>query len=116
MLELTGGQMSIADVIGVAYGAAGSPLVALSADAQAKVKRAADGVQTLVARGQIAYGITTGFGAFKDHLISPDQAEQLQRNILFSHAVGVGEPFDTPTTRSILLIRANTLACGYSGI
>ena len=116
MLELTGGHLTIEDVIAVAYGVPGSPCVALSADAQAKVKRAADGVQTLVSRGQIAYGITTGFGAFKDHLISPDQAEQLQRNILFSHAVGVGQPFDTPTTRAIMLIRANTLACGYSGI
>ena len=78
MLELTGGQLSIEDVVAVAFGAPGSPRVALSADAQAKVKRAADGVQTLVSRGQIAYGITTGFGAFKDHVISPDQAEQLQ--------------------------------------
>ncbi|MBZ0275117.1 MAG: histidine ammonia-lyase, partial [Anaerolineae bacterium] len=53
---------------------------------------------------------------FKDRLIPPDQVEQLQYNILVSHAVGVGTPFDVPTVRAIMLIRANTLARGHSGI
>jgi histidine ammonia-lyase len=66
--------------------------------------------------GEIAYGITTGFGAFKDKIISLKQVEQLQRNIVVSHAVGVGKPFDIPTVRAIMLIRANTLARGHSGI
>ena len=70
----------------------------------------------MLGEGKIAYGITTGFGAFKDRVIAPDQVEQLQRNILVSHAVGVGDPFDRATTRAIMLIRANTLARGYSGI
>ena len=78
-------------------------------------QRCADAVQTLVDRGEIAYGITTGFGAFKDKIISPDEAALLQRNIVLSHAVGVGDPFDTPTVRAIMLIRANTLARGFSG-
>ena len=47
-------------------------------------------------------------------LIQPEQVTQLQRNIVISHAVGVGEPFNQPTTRAIMLIRANTLARGYS--
>jgi histidine ammonia-lyase len=64
----------------------------------------------------VVYGITTGFGAFKDRLISAAQVEQLQRNILVSHAVGVGEALDQPTTRALMLIRANTLAKGHSGI
>ncbi len=55
-------------------------------------------------------------GAFKDRLIPPDQVEALQRNILVSHAVGVGAPFDRPTTRAMMLIRANTLARGHSGV
>jgi histidine ammonia-lyase len=80
------------------------------------VKRAADAVQQLLAKGVIAYGITTGFGAFKDKVIQPDEVAQLQYNILVSHAVGVGDPFEPPTTRAIILIRANTLARGYSGI
>jgi len=81
-----------------------------------KVERAARAVQELLARGEIAYGITTGFGAFKDKIISPDQVETLQRNIIVSHAVGAGDMFDIPTTRAIMLIRANTLAHGHSGI
>ncbi len=70
----------------------------------------------MLREGRVAYGITTGFGAFKDRVIPLDQVEKLQRNILVSHAVGVGEPFDRATTRAIMLIRANTLARGFSGI
>ena len=70
----------------------------------------------MLEKGEVVYGVTTGFGAFKDKIISIDQVEQLQRNILLSHAVGTGEPFDVPTTRAIMLIRANTLAAGHSGI
>lgn len=116
VLSLTGSTLTIEDVVAVAYGAPNEPRVVLSEESKAKVRRVADGVQRLIARGEIAYGITTGFGAFKDRVIAPEQVEQLQRNILYSHAVGVGEPFDSPTTRAIMLIRANTLACGYSGI
>ncbi|MGB2914279.1 MAG: histidine ammonia-lyase, partial [Pyrinomonadaceae bacterium] len=84
--------------------------------AKIAVDRSAAAVQTLLDRGEIAYGITTGFGAFKDKIISRAEVEQLQRNIVVSHAVGVGNPFDVPTTRAIMLIRANTLARGFSGI
>ena len=69
-----------------------------------------------LAEGRVVYGITTGFGAFKDKLIPPDQVAQLQRNIVMSHAGGVGPPFETPVVRAMMLIRANTLAKGYSGI
>ncbi len=113
---LDGGHLTIEQVIAVAYGQPGAREVILSADAQVAVNRAAAAVQTLIQRGEIAYGITTGFGAFKDRVISPEDVETLQRNILISHAVGVGDDFDIPTTRAIMLIRANTLASGYSGI
>ncbi len=113
---LDGEHLTIEQVLAVAYGHPGDPVVMLSESANVQVDRAARGVQRLLDEGRIAYGITTGFGAFKDRLIAPDQVEQLQRNILVSHAVGVGDPFDRATTRAIMLIRANTLARGYSGI
>jgi histidine ammonia-lyase len=115
-IVLDGNSLTIEQVVAVASGRPAAPRVELSAEAKAKVNRAADGVQRLLAQGAVAYGITTGFGAFKDRVIARDEAEQLQRNIVMSHAVGVGEPFDTATTRAIMLIRANTLARGHSGI
>lgn len=89
---------------------------ALTDEAKAKVRRAAQAVQRFVEQGEVVYGITTGFGAFKNKIIPPDQVRQLQRNILMSHAVGVGDPLDQRATRALMLIRANTLAKGHSGI
>ena len=113
---LDGMNLSMEQVIAVSCGQPGAPLVELSPEAASRVGRAAYAVERLLERGEVAYGITTGFGAFKDRLIPPEQVEALQRNIVISHAVGVGEPFDQPTTRAIMLIRANALARGHSGI
>jgi histidine ammonia-lyase len=113
---LDGENLTFEQVLAVAFGEPGKPHVSLSRDAKKRVKRAASAVEKLIERGEIAYGITTGFGAFKDKIISPADARTLQMNIVKSHAVGVGEPFDIPTTRAIILIRANTLARGFSGI
>ena len=113
---LDGEHLTLEQLVEVANSAAGQPRVELADAAKVKVKRAAQAVQTMMREGRVAYGITTGFGAFKDRVIPREQVEQLQRNILVSHAVGVGEPFDRVTTRAIMLIRANTLARGFSGI
>jgi histidine ammonia-lyase len=115
-VELDGEHLTIEQVIAVAYGEPNAPRVVLAEHAKAKIERSAHAVQRLLADGTIAYGITTGFGAFKDKVIAPEQVEKLQYNILVSHAVGVGDPFDKATTRAIILIRANTLARGHSGI
>lgn len=112
-ITLDGSSLTLDQLLAVAVD--GAP-VALTDAARAQVDRAAAAVETLLARGEIAYGITTGFGAFKDRVIPREQVRELQRNILVSHAVGVGEPFDAATTRAIMLIRANTLARGHSGI
>ena len=113
---LDGENLTFDQVCAVAYGEPGEPRVSIADIAKTNVNRAAKAVDTLLERGEIAYGITTGFGAFKDKIISRDEVEQLQRNIVLSHAVGVGDPFDTPTVRATMLIRANTLARGFSGI
>jgi histidine ammonia-lyase len=112
-ITLDGASLTFDDVLAVACHGA---LVSLAEQAVASVRRSEEAVQRLLREGRVAYGITTGFGAFKNRIIPPDQIEQLQHNILVSHAAGVGEPFDEPTTRAIMLIRANTLARGYSGI
>lgn len=113
---LDGENLTFEEVVSVAYGRPGKPTVTLDKSARAKVERSARAVDTLIERGEIAYGITTGFGAFKDKIISSEEVGQLQRNIVLSHAVGVGDAFDTATVRAIMLIRANTLARGFSGI
>jgi histidine ammonia-lyase len=115
-IVIDGEHLTFEQVSAIAYGKPGEPRVVLAEPAKKRVQKCADAVQTLLDRGEIAYGITTGFGAFKDKIISPDEAAQLQRNIVLSHAVGVGDPFDTATVRAIMLIRANTLARGFSGI
>lgn len=115
-LILDGESLTFEQVVQVAYGLPNNPKIVLAESAKEKVNRAAEAVDKLLERGEIAYGITTGFGALKDKIIPADQVEKLQRNILISHSVGVGNPFDVPTTRAIMLIRANTLARGFSGI
>ncbi|MGI8668570.1 MAG: histidine ammonia-lyase [Aridibacter sp.] len=113
---LDGESLTFQQVLAVGYGEPKAPKVSFSEEAIKNVARAAKAVEKLLERGEIAYGITTGFGAFKDKIISREAVEKLQKNIVMSHAVGVGDPFDTPTTRAIMLIRANTLARGFSGI
>lgn len=113
---IDGSRLTIEEVIAVARAEPRMIRVELSSEAGRRVDRAADAVARMLDEGRIAYGITTGFGAFKDRVIPRQQVEQLQRNILLSHSVGVGDAFDAAATRAIMLIRANTLARGYSGI
>ena len=117
-IVLDGEHLTLEDVVAVAYAPSKGEIVQviLSEGAGEKVRRAQRAVEAFVARGEIVYGVTTGFGAFKDRIIPPDQVQQLQRNILMSHAVGVGEPLDEAATRAMILIRVNTLAKGHSGV
>jgi len=115
---LDGKSLTIHQVAELAYApeAGRRVRVDLSAGAWQRVARAEEAVQGILDRGEVVYGVTTGFGAFKDRIIPRDQVAQLQRNILMSHAVGVGPVLDQATTRAMMLIRANTLAQGHSGI
>lgn len=117
-IVLDGEHLTLEDVVAVAYAPSTGTTIetSLSEEAWGKVRRAQRAVQGFIARGEAVYGVTTGFGAFKDRIIPPEQVQQLQRNILMSHAVGVGDPLDEPATRAMMLIRANTLAKGHSGI
>lgn len=90
--------------------------VRLSEEARARVQESRDYVERLLRENRVVYGITTGFGFFKERRIGPEMVEELQRNLLVSHAAGVGEPFPTEVVRAMLLLRANALAKGYSGV
>ena len=109
---ITGEHLTMEDVASVAAGAT----VVLAPHAVAAMARSWAGVQMLLAQGTIAYGITTGFGAFKGRIIPMHEAAALQRNLVLSHAAGVGPALDADVVRGIIAVRANTLAMGYSGI
>jgi histidine ammonia-lyase len=90
--------------------------VLLSADAREAVDRARAVVDEIVASNKLAYAITTGVGKLSDVRIVGDQIRELQVNLVRSHAAGVGEPLSVAETRAMMLLRANSLAKGYSGV
>ncbi len=112
-IDLDGYNLTIEDVETIANK---QGKVGLSAAALEQLQKSREIVEGYLQRGDVVYGITTGFGKFKDIYIAPEQTEQLQRNFLFSHACGMGDLFDSNTVRAITLLRANALAKGFSGI
>jgi histidine ammonia-lyase len=90
--------------------------VALTGDAVERMKASRAVVDRVVASGATAYGINTGFGKLASVRISTEQVRQLQVNLVRSHASGVGPPLTEPETRAMMLLRANALAKGLSGI
>ena len=90
--------------------------VTLGADAIDQMKASRAVVDKLVASGETAYGVNTGFGKLATVRISSEQVRQLQVNLVRSHACGVGEPLSETETRALTLLRANALAKGLSGI
>ncbi len=112
LVVLTGADLSVADVEAVARHGARA---ALDVHARDRMQEARDVIERLVARGEVVYGVTTGFGDLATTSIPPDDAARLQENLLASHAAGVGRPFPREVVRAMLLLRANTLALGHSG-
>jgi len=110
-IMLDGENLTLADVVTVARAPEEGEAVnvEISEGGWQKVRRAEKAIGDLLARGEIVYGVTTGFGAFKDRLIPPDQVTQLQHNILMSHAVGVGPVLDIAVTRAIPRSRADVI-------
>ena len=111
-MVLTGADLTVADVEAVAR--AGVPAL-LDGHARERMQEARDVIESLVADGAVVYGVTTGFGDLASTFIPPEQAGQLQENLLMSHAAGVGPAFPREIVRAMLLLRANTLALGHSG-
>jgi histidine ammonia-lyase len=112
-VKLDGKSLAIDDAVSVARDGA---KVEVHPKAWAGVEASRRVVESLVRKGTVAYGITTGFGEFAQVTIKPGQVRDLQRNLLMSHAVGVGPPLSDEVVRAMLLIRANTLVRGFSGV
>ncbi len=112
-VEINGNQLRLPDVVDVARCGAE---VFLQKESLAKVEKCRRYLEQLMEEGKIIYGINTGFGKFSEIIISKDELLTLQKNLLASHAVAVGEAFEEEIVRAIMLLRANTLAKGYSGV
>lgn len=112
-VRLTGAPLTIDEVVAVARDDA--RIVIDEAELERRMRPARDLVETLVARGEVAYGITTGFGALANVRIEPEQARELQHSIVRSHAAGVGAALDREIVRGMMLLRARTLAAGATG-
>ena len=112
-VELDGLSLALADVVAVACEGAS---VGLSPPARAAVVRARRAVEAVVAAGEPIYGITTGFGRLSEVAIPRDQLARLQLNLILSHAAGVGPELPSDAVRAAMLLRANALARGQSGV
>ena len=112
-LTLNPGALSLTD-LRTAWGTPGR--LTLAPETYAAIATSAATVQAIVAKGDPAYGINTGFGILAKRHIPADQLEQLQRNLILSHAVGTGELLPDHVVRLILLTKIGSLARGYSGV
>ena len=110
---LDGNSLSIEQVHAVARQGAG---VSVSPAAQAKMQRSRDYLERCVAEDKAIYGVTTGIGEFARVRISPEQSAELSRRIIYSHSAGTGNPFPEDAVRAAMLLRANVLSKGYSGV
>jgi histidine ammonia-lyase len=112
-VTLDGRSLTIADVVAVARHLAPVSLDPAALRAVASSRRA---VENAAAAGKTMYGVNTGFGKLAHVRIPPDQARQLQLNLIRSHASGVGDPLSTEAVRAMMLLRANVLVRGTSGV
>ncbi|NUP54939.1 MAG: histidine ammonia-lyase, partial [Gemmatimonadaceae bacterium] len=110
-VSLDGNSLTLDDVVSVAHGAR----VELAPAARARMERAYDVVASIVSSNAVVYGVTTGFGKLSDVVIPPDRLEELQVNLVRSHAAGVGPLLPEREVRAMMLLRANVIAKGYSG-
>ena len=92
------------------------PTARISAPARRRMEQSVAAVIATVESGRVAYGINTGFGAFANRVIPAAKTRKLQLNLVRSHACGVGEPLPAPIVRLMLLLKANALAAGFSGV
>ena len=113
MVSIDGYHLRIEDVINVARY---DEEVQIASAGVKNIQHSHQVLKNIIKTGKPVYGINTGFGIFADRKIPPQDSAKLSRNLILSHAVGVGEPFPAEVVRAAMLVRANTLAKGFSGI
>src|SRR5450631_3294016 len=109
VLELNGQPLSLEQVNQVA---SGSTPTAIAPAARQRIAASQAVVERIVTSNETAYGINTGFGKLSDVRIGPGDLQQLQKNLVRSHACGLGEPLEQAEVRAMLLLRANVLTKG----
>jgi len=112
-IELKGEELNLEMLWRVAQG---DVKVTLAGSARKKMEASRNYIEGRIKAGEVIYGVNTGFGAFSNVRISDADIVQLQKNLIRSHACGIGKPFTPKETRAIMCLRANALARGHSGI
>ena len=110
---IDGKSLRLKDVVSVARQ---NCKVELSGEAKESIRKSREYVDRLVDEGRVVYGITTGFGEFSKVSIAKDQTELLQKNLIVSHACGVGNHLPPDSVRALMLLRINSLTQGFSGV
>ena len=110
---LDGNRLTIPVVFDLANATAQAKL---SSNAKQKILRARSLVEQWTTNGEAIYGVTTGFGEFANTRVRVEDIEQLQENLIFSHAAGAGDPLPEEIVRAMMVLRINALAKGFSGI
>jgi histidine ammonia-lyase len=113
MITLTGESLTLEQMKEVLYR---GQKVRASEKSMDAVKKSREAVDRIVSESRVVYGITTGFGKFSDVLIDKNHVQDLQLNLIRSHACGVGEPFPEIVSKAMVLLRANALLKGFSGV
>src|SRR5438552_10650032 len=112
-MELNGQTLTLTEIATMAFGEAP---VKVSSSARPRVLASRKVIEDIVGRDDIVYGVSTGFGKLSDVRIPHDALAELQFNLVRSHACGIGTPLSEPEARAMMLLRANVLALGFSGI
>jgi histidine ammonia-lyase len=113
MISIDGRKLSLSEVVAVArFG----EKVQLNPNARERMQQSHAWLQDIIEAGKPVYGINTGFGVFSEKRISIEDATDLSRNLILSHAMGTGPDLSTEAVRAAMLIRANTLSSGFSGV
>ncbi len=113
MIEIDGHSLSLEQVVRICRR---NEKIRLAPAAKIPINRSRAFVDRILEEGRTVYGITTGVGELANTLISSEHAEELQQNLIRSHATNVGIPFPEEVVRGIMLLRANALAKGFSGV